>query len=284
MADLSSYINIAANTVTAVGNISASGGASPAPTLSGFSSLSAADSISVGNANIYSNGYFSANTANFSGNISANNLGNIVSVNTDGNASNILFGNGVFAAVPAATTMDITDTNGLATTYYPTFVENRTTGQTVRADQDLSYRTDTNTLTVGNVSVGNVTASGTSSNVVRRAFGLVDYDVTVTLDDLSASVTNSPTGQLKLQTSGSWQGTGWTETFQGGGTPSVTNWVNLPLNTGFSPASGAMSGQQGYGCRCVIGDQTPSAKLYQITVTKLGTTGNQWAISIERLV
>ena len=54
----------------------------------------------------------------------------------------------------AAPTVDITDTNGLTTTYYPTFVESRTSGQYVRADVDLTYRTDTNTLTAGNLTTG----------------------------------------------------------------------------------------------------------------------------------
>jgi hypothetical protein len=58
--------------------------------------------------------------------------------------------------------LNITDTNGLTTVYYPTFVENRTTSQTVRADVDLSYRTDTNTLTVPNIA-GNLTGSVTGN-------------------------------------------------------------------------------------------------------------------------
>jgi hypothetical protein len=41
---------------------------------------------------------------------------------------------------------------------------------------------------------------------------------------------------------------------------------------------------QGNGCRCVITDQTPSAKSYQITAVRSGTSGNMWNISIERLV
>jgi hypothetical protein len=68
---------------------------------------------------------------------------------------NIAFSDGTFQTTAytgggggAAATVDITNTNGLTNTYYPTFVEFRTTGQTVRADVDLSYRTDTNTLTV----------------------------------------------------------------------------------------------------------------------------------------
>lgn len=128
----------------------------------------------------------------------------------------------------------------------------------------------------------NATINGTGSNIIRRAFGLVAADTYVTLDDLKARVTSS-TSQLSLiLTTGSWQGTGWTETFTGG-TPTVNNWVNLPLSTGYDNASGAMN-SQGNGCRCIISDQTPSAKVYQITAVRSGTTGALWNISIERLV
>jgi hypothetical protein len=41
---------------------------------------------------------------------------------------------------------------------------------------------------------------------------------------------------------------------------------------------------QGNGCKMVFGDQTPGASMYEITVVRLGTSGNQWAITIERLV
>lgn len=54
----------------------------------------------------------------------------------------------------AAGTVDITNTNGLTTTYYPTFVESRTSGQYMRADVDLTYRTDDNLLRSGNIQVG----------------------------------------------------------------------------------------------------------------------------------
>jgi hypothetical protein len=77
-----------------------------------------------------------------------------------GNLTGNVTGNSSSATV--STTLDITDTNGLTTVYYPTFVENRTTGQTVRADIDLSYRTDTNTLTVPNIA-GNLTGSVTGN-------------------------------------------------------------------------------------------------------------------------
>ena len=62
-----------------------------------------------------------------------------------------------------SSSIDITNTNGLTTIYYPTFVENRTTGQTLRADVDLTYKTDDNILTVPNISVGSsITVSGTA--------------------------------------------------------------------------------------------------------------------------
>ena len=54
----------------------------------------------------------------------------------------------------SAPEIDVTDTNGLTTIYYPTFVENRTTGQTARADVNLTYRTDDNILGVGNIAIG----------------------------------------------------------------------------------------------------------------------------------
>lgn len=78
------------------------------------------------------------------------------------NTFSINFANGNQASAPL---VDVTNTNGLTTTYYPTFVENRSNGQIVRADVDLTYRTDTNTLTVGNVGLtGNITAGNVYAN------------------------------------------------------------------------------------------------------------------------
>jgi hypothetical protein len=77
-----------------------------------------------------------------------------------GNLTGNVTGNADSATV--STTLDITNTNGLTTVFYPTFVENRTTGQTVRADVDLSYRTDTNTLTAPSFS-GNLTGAVTGN-------------------------------------------------------------------------------------------------------------------------
>jgi hypothetical protein len=129
----------------------------------------------------------------------------------------------------------------------------------------------------------NATINGTGSNIIRRAFGLVAADTYVILDDLKARVT-SDTSQLSLQlTSGSWLATGWTETFISS-TSTVNSLNSVSLSTGSPVQFGGFMTSQGNGCRCVISDQTPNAKVYQITVVRSGTTGALWNISIERLV
>jgi hypothetical protein len=91
-------------------------------------------------------------------------------------------------------TIDITNTNGLTTIYYPTFVENRTTGQYLRADVDLTYRTDTNTLTVGGGFVGNLTGTATTATTSGYATssGIATYVTT-------AGIATYATGMLVLQ-------------------------------------------------------------------------------------
>lgn len=138
------------------------------------------------------------------------------------------------------------------------------------------------TFSSNNLSVtGNVQLSGISSNLIRRANNVVPYDVKVTLDDISAEV-ESFTQKLKVTlNSGSWQATGWTQTFDISSLPSIQNWVNLPISFGFSNASGSL-GNRGYGCKMVFGDQTPGNNTYEIIVINL--TGTRFSITIERLV
>ena len=110
-----------------------------------------------------------------------------------GNVTGNLTGNADSATVSA--TINITNTNGLATVYYPTFVQDRTTGQILRGDVDLSYRTDTNTLTSPNFAgnlVGNVTG-----NVTGNTTGYHTGDVkgSIFADD-STVLVNSVAGLL----------------------------------------------------------------------------------------
>lgn len=105
-------------------------------------------------------------------------------VNASGIITAASFVGNVTGTATTTNTVNILNTNGLTTVYYPTFVESRTDGQIVRADVDLTYRTDTNTLTVPNVSAttftgaltGNATGLSGSPNVV---VGIVTSDIAV---------------------------------------------------------------------------------------------------------
>jgi hypothetical protein len=131
-------------------------------------------------------------------------------------------------------TLDITNTNGLTTVYYPTFVENRTTAQTVRADVDLSYRTDTNTLTAGGF-VGNLTGnlftnlidSADSSQILVTPLMRFQSDVVI---ENELSVNNSATVSGTL-TVNHLTVTG-TITAQGSGTPEVYSDNEILLTAG----------------------------------------------------
>ena len=103
------------------------------------------------------------------------------SISTTGNvAANYLVGNGSQLTSVNAATVDILNTNGLGTTFYPTFVENRDSAEIVRADVDLTYRTDTNTLGVSNVSATNITLSGTGTAVNASGGNILTNQVTGT--------------------------------------------------------------------------------------------------------
>jgi len=69
-----------------------------------------------------------------------------------------------------AVTIDVTNTNGIDTNYYLTFVENRSAAQEVRADVDLFFNSATNLLTAGSISAtGTITATGVVTPAVPLA-------------------------------------------------------------------------------------------------------------------
>jgi hypothetical protein len=86
------------------------------------------------------------------GNISATNLGNISSINLTGNSSNVLYGNGVFAAVSGGG-----GTPGGLNTYVQ-FNDASTFG----GNANFTYNKTTNTLTAGNISGTLTTAAQTN--------------------------------------------------------------------------------------------------------------------------
>jgi len=150
-----------------------------------------------------------------SGNVQGGNLLTGGLISAAGNVTGAyIFGNGSQLTDINAVTIDITDTNGLTTVYYPTFVENRSTGQIARADVDLSYRTDTNTLTVGNLSAtGNVTGTfilGNGSQLTGIISSYGDSNVATLLANFGSNAV-STTGNVtsgNLTTSGTVSATG----------------------------------------------------------------------------
>jgi len=131
------------------------------------------------------------------------NVGTAVTVNSSGvTVTGVItatsFVGNLTGTATTATTVDITNTNGLTTIYYPTFVENRTDGQILRGDVDLTYRTDTNTLTVPNISATTFTGALTGNvtgNVTGNATGLSGTpNITVgTIDATSLNVSGVST-------------------------------------------------------------------------------------------
>lgn len=136
-----------------------------------------------------------------------------VFANVTGNLTGNVTGNADSATV--ASTVNITNTNGLTTTYYLTFAENRTTGQTLRGDADLYYRTDTNTLTAGTFSgtlSGNLfttlidSADSSAINVtpaiIFNSDATVENNLTVTknINSLSVSSTEVSSPLFNTQT------------------------------------------------------------------------------------
>jgi hypothetical protein len=174
--------------ISATGNVSAqyliidggliSTGASPAPIISGFSSISTtgargnitASGNLIAGTNIIASGGVTARNINADyGNISLNpdfgliftQSNAVITANTAswtfGTAGSLTFPDAsvqTTAFTGNAATIDITDTNGIDTNYYLTFVENRDSEEILRADVDLIFNSADNTLTAGNITTG----------------------------------------------------------------------------------------------------------------------------------
>ena len=97
--------------VAVPGNLNYEGVASPAPSINGFDSVNVITVNATGN--ISATGNVSAGNLTTTGTVSATNIGNIASINLDGNASTVLYGNGVFAAVAGGGTYSDSNVNTL---------------------------------------------------------------------------------------------------------------------------------------------------------------------------
>jgi hypothetical protein len=122
--------------------------------------------VNIRQGNVDIAGIVTANT--FVGQVNASGVSTIsnlqsTNINATGVVTATSFVGNLTGTATTATTVNITDTNGLTTIYYPTFVENRTDGQILRGDVDLTYRTDDNVLTVPKLSSIEISVSGIAS-------------------------------------------------------------------------------------------------------------------------
>jgi len=143
--------NVANYLPTYTGNLSNIGSivaynSSPAPSISGFSSVSAVR-LSGEGGNISN-----IQAANVSG------LGNISTINLDGNTSNILYGNGVFSAAPIANTGNFTFSNNDINT--ASNASNITLNITGTGAKTWIFANTGDFYSPGNVQGGNFTGTG----------------------------------------------------------------------------------------------------------------------------
>lgn len=243
--------------------------------------ITATGNIATGN--ILTDGYYYANGSPF---IAGSNYG-------DSNVATFL---GTFGSNNISTTGNVTAGYVLGNAAFMTGIPTSYGDSNVAT---LMSNFGSNTIvTTGNVSggnlsasgvltvTGNATVSGTGSNLIRRAAGAVAADTSVILDNVEAFV-YSGTNQLYIYlNSGTWQATGVSETFQGGG--SATNyWINIPISSTGTPNGFAMTGampNQGHMARLTFSDQTNADKMFRVTVIRAGSGANPWNITIERLL
>lgn len=147
--------------------------------------IAAGGGSAYGNADVATYlGSYGSNTITTTGNVSvgnilATNIGNISSINTDGNASNILYGNGVFAeALSAATTGNVTfnDVNIIGTGNL--YLQPDETNATAVLDLFLTTGPDIHVTAPGDANLilgrdagANVTVN-TNGNVSVQAYGM----------------------------------------------------------------------------------------------------------------
>jgi hypothetical protein len=160
--------------------------------------------VTDGNTELTHSFYANGSVA-FNGNISANNLGNIASVNLDGSNANVLFGNGVFAAPPTAGNADSIANGNSSVTF---------TG----VDGDINIVVDSaNTVSIspnqfdilGNITANNlgniasVNLDGNTSNVLKGDGTFSSAPVGTSLQNGNSSIVFTGTdGDIKFKVDG----------------------------------------------------------------------------------
>ena len=316
MANLSSFINIGANTGNFIGEVSGGGFSTAGNVVAGYLfgngsnisniSVSAGNSIINGNTNVSISGANGNITMAVGGNSAATftttnvfltnvrndtgNLTNVMYYNTStkeltfGPASGGAYGNtqvGLYLSSGTVATDYLTAGNISAT--------GDITGNNLNALGVVSAVGNVqgnNINTSGAVSAaGNIIATGTGTNLVRRSYTIAGSNTAVTLDNIQARVGGSPVKLYVNTVSGSLTGAGDTQTLTSG-TVAISSWINVPIDTGAANAfamSGALSSDGDTAILSLI-DQNSGTGMWRITGMIANTTGNLYGVTIERLV
>ena len=194
------------------------------------------------------------------------------SITFDSSASSNIYGlTGIeFADATTQTTaftgtaalLDITNTNGLGTTYYLTFVENRSNDQEVRADVDLTYQTADNILGVGKISINSTTASTSTTTGALTVAGGVGIQ-----GDIYAG--NIYSNGIQLTAGGGGGGGGVTSITAGTGTFVSTSTGNVVVWVGNTSNLEETFESKTTGTGVTVFDCTTNRLFYQT-----GLTGN----------
>lgn len=255
---------------------------------------------------------FIGNNFSVPGDITATNIGNIASTNYDGNASNVLYGNGSFAAAPSGSSYGDSNVTTLLSSFGSntiTTTGNVSVGNIIGNGQSLTGIAGSNvtgqvsnSLVAGTVYTaaqpnitsvgtltslavsGNVTAQGVGTNLVRRANTIGGSNTVVTLDNLTALVGGTPTRLFIGAASSNMTMAGTSQTMISGGI-AVSSWINVPIVTGVGNGfamSGAIS-SAGDTVVLNVTDQGAGSGTWRVTGMIANTSANLYSVSIERL-
>jgi len=277
--------------VSATGNITANFYIGNGSQLTGLSS----SGLSNGNSNV--------NIATSNGNVTITSAGNTtltvtgtganvsgtLSVSGNINVGNIGATGGVFTTVGGSLTTasqpNITSTGTLTTL---SVSGNASVGNlSVTGTTNFGSTTFGNISVSGNANIGTLNVSGTTSNVVRRAYGKVGYNTTITLDTISVGVAqftgSGLTANCVYITNFS---TNFYYTTENMISPSSTVSLLIGVITTSTPngtvSQALVSG--GDMARTTLSFVGVGGAMYQITVVNVGGGSSGWNISIERLL
>lgn len=298
-------VNYANGTAVSLGGGSSYGDSNVSTFLAAYGSNTVSTTGNVTSGNINTGGVVSA-----SGNVRGANFNTVGLISATGNITgNYIIGNGSqLTSLPSPTPTEDTG-NTDAFVMVTSGALNYTGHVTIKplsGDITTLGNISTGTLSAsGNVTAGNIStsgsngnitganvitattlsATGTVSNLVRRAYTIAAANTAVTLDNIQARIGGSPTRLFINTVTGNLTGAGTSETMTSG-SMAVSSWINVPIGEGAANAfamSGAVSVNGDTAILNLI-DQGSGTGMWRVTGMIANTAGNLYGITIERLV